>query len=52
MEELELEQMTEEIAELLDKKDISKLKQVLTPMNPADIALIFQEIDEAKLPFL
>lgn len=52
MEELELEQMAEEIAELLDKKDIPKLKQVLTPMNPADIAVIFQEVDEAKLPFL
>ena len=52
MEELELEQMAEEIAELLEKKDIPKLKQVLTPMNPADIAVIFREIDEAKLPFL
>ena len=52
MEELELEQMAEEIAELLEKKDIPKLKQVLTPMNPADIAVIFREVDEAKLPFL
>ena len=52
MEEPELEKMTEEITALLEEKNISKLKQVLTPMNPADIAVIFQDIDEEKLPFL
>ena len=52
MEELELEKMTEEITALLEEKNISKLKQVLTPINPADIAVIFQDIDEEKLPFL
>ncbi len=52
MEELELEKIAEEISALLEGKNIPKLKQVLTPMNPADIAVIFREIDEEKLPFL
>ena len=53
MEELELEQLAEEINMLLEGKNIPKLKQLLTPLNPADIALIFQDIDEeTRLPFI
>ena len=53
MEELELEQLAEEINVLLEGKNIPKLKQLLTPLNPADIALIFQDIDEeTRLPFI
>lgn len=52
MEELKMEALTEEVKALIEQKNVSKLKQLLSPVNPADIALIFQSVDEAKLPFV
>lgn len=52
MEEYEIEELTEQIQQLLEEKNISKLKQLLTPLNPADIAAILQDIEETRLPFI
>lgn len=52
MEELELEQLTEEIHLLIEEKNVSKLKQMLAPLNPADIALIFQDVEKNRLSFV
>ena len=44
--ELELEN---EIFELIENKGFQKLKQILSELNPADIALILEEVDEKDL---
>jgi len=42
----------ETITSLLDAKKYSTLRDVLITMNPSDIALLFEEIPEEKLPLL
>ena len=37
---------------LLDEKKYSTLKDVLITMNPADVALAFEEIDEERIPLM
>ena len=37
---------------LLEEKKYSTIKDVLVTMYPADIALIFQEMEEAQIPLL
>lgn len=41
--ELEFEEIIEEIKELYQNKELSKLKQMFSEMNPADIAAVFEE---------
>jgi len=40
------------IEKLLEEKKYASLRDILTTINPADIALIFAEIQEEKLPLL
>lgn len=40
------------IAVLLDSKKYSTLRDILITLNPADIALLFEEMPEEKLPLL
>lgn len=40
------------IEKLLEEKKYASLRDILTTINPADIALIFAEIPEEKLPLL
>lgn len=40
------------IEKLLEEKKYASLRDILTTINPADIALIFEEISEEKLPLL
>ncbi len=42
--------MTETILKYLDCKNIAELREKLSAMNPADIALLFDELPEEKLP--
>ena len=37
---------------LLDEKKYHSLRDILSTMNPADIAAIFDELDQARLPLL
>ncbi|MBR2098225.1 MAG: magnesium transporter, partial [Firmicutes bacterium] len=37
---------------LLEEKKYSTIKDVLVTMNPADIAAIFEDVDEERLPLL
>ena len=41
--EMEIEELVEEIQTLYDQKELPRLKQLLTDVNPADIAAIFEE---------
>ncbi len=41
-----------EIFELINDKKFQKLKQILSELNPADIALILEEIEENDLPLV
>ena len=40
------------LSKLLDEKKYYSLRDVLTTMNPSDIAAVFDELDEAQLPLL
>lgn len=40
--DMELDEIIEEIKELYEKKELSKIKQILGETNPADIAVIFE----------
>ncbi len=42
--------MENEISELLTQKKYSKLREILSDMNPADIAQILEEIPQKELP--
>ena len=44
--------LEETISALLDSKKYSTLRDVLSTMNPADVAILFEEIPEGKLPLL
>ena len=40
------------IASLLEGKKYTALREVLATMNPADIAALFEDLDEAMLPLI
>ena len=40
------------LVKLLDEKKYFSLRDVLTTMNPADIAAVFDELDESRLPLM
>ena len=44
--------MEEKILELIEQKKFSELKSMLSDMNPADLAQIFEEIEEKDLPVI
>ncbi|MBQ6825560.1 MAG: magnesium transporter [Clostridia bacterium] len=44
--------MEKEILELIEEKKYSKLKQILSEMNPADIAVILEEAPQKELPVI
>lgn len=44
--EMEFEEKLEELRGLCDKKEYSKLKSLLSELNPADIALVLDELPE------
>ncbi len=44
--------MEKEIMELLAEKKYSRLRQLLSELNPADIAVILEEIDQKELPLI
>lgn len=46
----EVKAMQEKIYELVKLRKIQPLKEILSEINPADIALILEEIDEKDLP--
>jgi magnesium transporter len=45
LEEIELEEITAQISSLYKNKDYSKIKEILTDLNPADIATLFDEFE-------
>ena len=50
LEEIEIEEIVEQIASLYQEKKYSKIKEILTDINPADIAVLFDEFtDEQRL---
>lgn len=46
----EIKALQEEILNLIENKKLQDLKRILSEINPADIALILDEIDEKDLP--
>lgn len=44
--------LTDTMSALLDGKKYSTLRDILITMNPADIAILFEEMPEVKLPLL
>ena len=46
--EMELEEIIEEIEALYKNKELSKIKQILGDMNPADIASIIEEFPDSQ----
>ena len=44
--------MEEKILELIEQKKFGELKSMLSEMNPADLAQIFEEIEEKDLPVI
>ena len=44
--------MQEEIFELIEGKKYARLRELLSDMNPADIAQILEEIPEKELPVI
>ena len=40
------------LIQLLDDKKYHSLRDILCTMNPADIAAVFDELNEARLPLL
>ncbi len=46
----ELLALQEEIIDLIEKKKFQQLKEILSLINPADIALFLEEIEEKDLP--
>ena len=44
--------MTEEIFELIEGKKYARLRELLSDMNPADIAQILEEVPEKELPVI
>ena len=44
--EMELDEKLEELRELYDKKEFSRLKTLLSELNPADIAAVLDELPD------
>ena len=44
--------MPEEILELVEGKKYARLRELLSDMNPADIAQILEEVPEKELPVI
>ena len=44
--------MATTIEALIDSKKYSTLRDIFVTMQPADIAILFESIDESKLPLL
>ena len=44
--------MNEEIFELIGEKKYARLRELLSEMNPADIALILEDVPERELPVI
>ncbi|MEE1161378.1 MAG: magnesium transporter, partial [Acutalibacteraceae bacterium] len=44
--------MPEEILELIEGKKYARLRELLSDMNPADIAQILEEVPEKELPVI
>lgn len=44
--------LTDRVEELLANKDYAQLKEILVPMNAADISSLFEELPENKIPLL
>ena len=44
--ELEMEELIERIGEHYEKRELSKIKEILSEINPADIAAILEELPE------
>ena len=42
--------LQEELFELIENKKFQQLKQILSEINPADIALFLEELEEKDLP--
>ncbi len=40
------------LSALLEEKKYSSIRDILTTMNPADIASVFDELEEERLPLL
>lgn len=47
-----MEEMIEKVLELLDEKEFPKLGAYLKEMNPADVAELFEEIPDDKIPLV
>ena len=48
----EIEVVTQNIIELLQNKKYHELKEILCEIEPADIAIIFEESPEKSMPIL
>ena len=45
---VEMEEIIEQIEDLYNKRELSKIKQTLAEMNPADIATLFEEFPDSQ----
>ncbi len=45
-------ELVEQIETLLEQKDYTQLKDILTAMNPVDISSVFDELKDNKIPLL
>ncbi len=52
MQEFETDALTEQMEELVEQRQWAKLRELLLPMEPADIAEILDELPEDRLPLL
>lgn len=50
--DIDMEELSATIEELLEKKDYARIKDILVEMNAADIGSLFEEIEENKIPLL
>ena len=48
----EIEVMIEKLSELLEDKKYHQLKEILNEIEPADVAIIFEELPQKSLPIL
>ncbi len=44
--------MAETLSAMLEGKRYASIRDVLITMNPSDVAAVFEEMDEGKLPLL
>ena len=48
----QIEEMAKRVTDLLDEKKYHELKELMAELEPADVALIFEESDKARLALL